>query len=162
MRILAIDQATSKVGVSLFVDDKLVDYGLYEFKGETSKRINQVNQLLMELIDEHTPNVVILEDIFKSGSIVAYRTLCELIGVLKNTLIDLDIPYYILPNKTWTSFLGVNGKREEQKDMVVKKMEQFYSIKLHNLNDVGDSIGIGHVAKILIKQGKLKISKEGE
>ena len=80
-RIVAIDNATEKVGVSVFDDDKLVFQKLYHYKGDTiSRMVDNRNFLENVVIDQWKPDLIVLEDIQYQNNILTFKTLAMLLG----------------------------------------------------------------------------------
>ena len=154
IRILAIDQATINCGWALFENKELIGHGVYcvNENYNVEQRISMVNQELIRMIKDYDPDAVYLEDIqlqdfsnqspYSKVGILTFKTLAELLGVLKNTLYNLRQTFYIIPSATWRSYVGVKGRsRSDKKKSGQLIVQQKYGFLVKN--DESDAILLG-------------------
>lgn len=147
MRILALDQASQTTGWSVWDGSKLVIYGKFTIdQPHMGDRLTAIRNHIKKLIDTHTPEKIIFEDIQLQTKTVnnvhTYRVLAEVIGMLETFLTDQKIPYEIMSSSTWKSVLSIKGKnRTEQKQSAQKWVVENYSMK--PTQDECDAICIG-------------------
>ena len=150
MKILALDQSSHITGYSIFDLDsgKLIHSGLFAppQNHPLPKRLEFIKRTICSLIKEHSIDKVILEDIqlqsSSNSNVITYKTLAEVIGVITETLQELNIPFELVHAASWRSELKIKGTvRKEQ-----KKNAQDY-VKLNYNKDVSedesDAICIG-------------------
>jgi len=141
--VLSLDQSTSCTAWSLYDNKKLIDYGERKFKNSNlNVRINDIKYLLEELVDKFKPDIICFEDIQNQRSVVVYKALAELLGVLLDYCIEIKKPYDIIHTKTWASFFKIKGvKREEKKINTIDYIKEQFGIDVSD--DIADAICIG-------------------
>ena len=149
MRILALDQASTTSGYSVFDEGKLETYGHFTFDNmSTGERLTHIRNRVLELVDSYNIDYVIFEDIFLSSTmgnnVNTLKVLAEVFGVLEETLTEMHIDYeYVLP-AVWRQplHLGTKGKtRPQQKKAAQEFVTNTYSVKC--TQDEADAICIG-------------------
>lgn len=161
-RILALDQATHISGWSLWDDDNLVKYGAFECKSRNAvERLSIIRMWLISLISNFKPDIVVLEDIqmqdfsaksnklYESKSnqigVTTYKSLAELLGVLKVQLFDTNIEFKVIPSGTWRKGVGVKGiHRADRKRSAQNLVKQWFDINV--TEDEADAICLGKYA----------------
>lgn len=146
-RILGFDQSSTISGWAIFDDDKLINYGKWEAKGERSTgRISSVKAWVAHMVEIHQPDLVVLEDIqlqkFDGGeAVLTYKKLAHLQGVLKNYLYENGIPYKVVPVATWRNYCNIKGKnRTERKKSAQLRVKDVYGVSV--TQDEADAICI--------------------
>ena len=163
-RVLAIDQASSTSGYSLFDGDQLIKYGKVTMHQATSvERVEGVKQWLINLIDNFKPDLVAIEDIhFQErpgetliAGIKTFKLLAQLQGVLINYLYNINMPYDIVNVAQWREFNQVKGKtRTDKKRSAQLVVKNTYDISV--TQDEADAICIGRfVANKFINKVKM-------
>lgn len=167
-RTLAIDQATMVTGFAIFDNKSLIKYGRASVSEHKSQpeRIAYMKKWLIDLIRTIHPDLIVFEDIqlqnFSNGrstfnkseeneiGIMTFKTLAELLGVLKNVAFEFGVEFKVIPSKTWKSVVGVTGaSRPDQKKSAQIRVLTFYSISVSQ--DEADAICIGKCATNDIK-----------
>lgn len=166
-RILALDAATGITGYAIYDNEKLINYGIYNSKKDedTEKRINDVKEWLLFMIDKWQPDFVGLENIqlqsFGQGQyqVELYRVLANLQGVLLNTLYNKNIDHDLVYPASWRNFcdVGDNKGRENKKKAAQEKVRQWYNVEC--TQDEADAICIG---KYFVNKQKQTKSSWGE
>ena len=168
-RIIAFDQSTTISGWAILDDGILIKSGTYTTHSATAvERIDEVRQWMLSMITMWNVDLVSLEDIFyheKSDTfkdenginILTYRTLAELLGVLKNTLFNLKCKYEVIHPATWREYCKVTGKyRADKKRSAQLKIKEWFDITVST--DEADAICIGKYAAALQKKNNTMLS----
>lgn len=151
MRILALDQSTAITGYAVFIDNNLKKSGIFKPSGELFERIHKTKEYIRELILDNDIDFVFIEDIQYQKNQKTYKILANLQGVIINLLIELDIPFEIIPPSSWKSFNKIKGrKREQQKRNTIEKVKEIYGREA--MEDEADAIMIGIYGLHVLKQ----------
>lgn len=150
--LLALDQSSQVSGWSIYdkVTGKLVDYGSFiENSQDFDTRLYHINKKVRNLIAANNVTEVYLEDIQLQGdgvqSVVVYKRLAEVIGVICCLCAELKIPHVVVSSATWRHTCGIKGKTRLDK----KRNAQIYVEQKHNIkvsDDIADAICIGEHA----------------
>ena len=147
MRLLALDQASRTSGYAVFDDDELITYGTFTYEDEDiGVRLYKIREKVRGLIDLHSIDYVVLEDIQMQGNVVnnvqTFKTLAEVFGVLYELITELDIDHDAVLSSSWKSTLGIKGRtRPEQKKNAQVWVMNTYGVKPSQ--DASDAICIG-------------------
>lgn len=146
MIVLALDQASQTSGFAIFNENKLVESGTFTFSGSLDKRLVKIRQKIETMVKQYGVTEIVLEDIqMEKGvgnNVVTYKALAEVIGVITELLVELKIPYQLIPASTWRSGLGIKGTQRA----VYKKNAQDYVARIYKKQvpeDEADAICIG-------------------
>lgn len=147
-RILALDQATYLTGWSIFSNDQLLKYGIFETQLEDEiERDITLKNWMISMIDNWKPDLVALEGIQyqQQVGVTTFETLARLQGILMSCLTELNIPYIICHTQVWRHHCGVKGKtRADKKKSMQLIVKNWFDISVSN--DCADAIGIGKYA----------------
>lgn len=155
-RIVAFDQATEKLGISVYDGGKLVHYDLFRFTGDLATRLVKIRSLIEDVvIPQWKPDFVVFEDIqYQGPNIMTFKTLSMLLGVCEVACRSKGVDYDLVLSKVWRSHVGVGGRsREEQKKAAVAKVHDLLGLYL--MEDVAEAILIGKFAASQKKSKKL-------
>ena len=147
MTVLSFDQSSTVTGYALFVDGKLDLYGKFSFDDkDVGIRLNKIRYQVFTLIQLHRPDHVVFEDIqFQdnvANSVVTFKVLAEVYGVISQLLTELEIPHSTVLAGTWKKTLGIGGRtRPEQKKNAQKHVKDIYNVDV--IQDIADAICIG-------------------
>jgi len=146
-RVIGIDNATKKMGVSIFDDGKLVYYTVLRFTGTLESRLTQIYNILKDyIIPKWEPDFIAFEDIQLQGN--EYRTfkaLAMLLGIMTTVTNDLGIKYDTVMSGVWRSHFSIQGKtRAIKKVNAIKKVKDMYDIETND--DAAEAILIGKYA----------------
>lgn len=151
MNILSVDQSTSSSGFAIFQGKNLIQSGIYKPKGELYNRIHQTKEYIRELINNNDIKYVFIEDIQYQRNQKTFKILANLQGVLVNLLVELDIPFEIVPPSRWKAWNQIEGKRrEQQKENAKRKCKEIFGREFHE--DEADAIMIGLYGLHVLKQ----------
>lgn len=158
-RIIAFDQATENMGMSMYEDGKLIYYDLFRFNdGLLINRLVKIQELLEKVvIPVWQPDFLIFEDIQQQGpNIVTYKILSMLLGICEVTAKKFNIEYDVVPSSVWRSTVGIVGRgtsRVQQKQFAIDKVKQLLGVIV--TDDVAEAILIGKYATTKKKNVKL-------
>lgn len=155
-RVVAIDNATENVGISVFDDGKLIFWHLYVYSGDTIERITQNNKFLKEIIiQKWQPDLIVFEDIQYQSNILTFKILAMLLGASIVATKSANIKYETVLSKVWRSHFIINGKtRIQQKTQAINKVKEMYNITVND--DVAEAILLGKYAVDCIREKKIK------
>jgi Holliday junction resolvasome RuvABC endonuclease subunit len=141
-RILALDNATEQMGLSIYDDGKLVYYDLLTFKGHFDDRITKISKIVNEImIKNWEPDYITFEDIQYQNNYQTYKKLAMLLGCLIVAAKSNNIGYEIVPPAQWRSYFQIVGKRDEIKRKAVKLVNEMFNINV--IDDIAEAILIG-------------------
>lgn len=122
MKILAFDQSTKITGWSFFESSRYVDSGVIDLhlsKDITEKRSEKMAVEICSLIENHKPDVVIIEEVAMQSNAKTLKLLARIQGVAIGFCAAHNIKLYILEPSKWRSALhycqGSGVKREALK-----------------------------------------------
>jgi Holliday junction resolvasome RuvABC endonuclease subunit len=142
-RILALDNATEKMGLSIYDNGKLVYYHLLTFSGNFDSRITKIFEVATKvMIANWQPDYIVMEDIQYQNNYQTYKKLAMLLGVLTVAAKSSKIDYRIIAPVQWRSHYQISGKREDIKAKAVKLVKTMYNIDV--IDDIAEAILIGH------------------
>lgn len=155
-RIVAIDNATEKVGISVFDSGKLVYWHLYQYSGETIERMVKNREFLENtIINSWQPDMIVFEDIQYQNNILTFKTLAMLLGSSLVATRAANIKYETVLSKVWRSHFMINGKtRIQQKVQAIKKVKEMYNLDVND--DVAEAILLGKYAADCLKKEQVK------
>jgi len=124
MRRVAFDQSTKVTGYSVFDEEKLVEYGVFDFskEKESKGRLTHMLHSVYDLICKQNPDIIIFEDVQLQGNPKALIALAQLQGCIIAISIMKHVPYCVLHPSTWRRIIGIEQyrvKREELKRSAV-------------------------------------------
>lgn len=147
-RIIAFDQSSENIGVSIYDNGVLTYYDWYKISGKLDTRLAKWFTFLNnKVIPEWKPDYLVFEDIQyqKDSGVVTFKTLAEVLGIACMTAELNNIPHTKILNKTWQAEFSIAGSnRVAQKKNVVERVRQYFNIEV--TDDVGDAILIGRYA----------------
>lgn len=153
-RVVAIDNATANVGVSIFDDDKLVYYHLYHYDGDTITRMVNNRRFIEEVvIAQWQPDLIVLEDIQYQNNISTFKTLAMLLGSSLVSCAAKKTHTELVLSKVWRAHFMINGRgRIEEKKQAIDKVKLMYQINV--TDDVAEAILLGKYAvdKLRVKE----------
>ena len=156
-RIVAIDNATEKVGISVFDDGKLIYWHLFTYSGETIDRIVKNRQFLENtIIKEWQPDFIIVEDIQYQNNILTFKTLAMLLGSTLAAIRANKIKYETVLSKVWRSHFTIGGvTRVQQKMAAIQLIKKMYGIDVND--DIAEAILLGKYAVDCLSRGTSKL-----
>lgn len=156
-RIIAVDNATENMGVSIFDNGKLVFYHLFHIQGDTITRLLKNRNLIEQVfIKQWSPDLMVFEDIqYQPPNILTFKVLSMLFG---NSLVACranDVNFETVLSKVWRAHFMCNAKnRSEQKKQSIAKVKEMYDINVND--DVAEAILLGKYAVDSLKRTEIK------
>lgn len=144
MKILALDQASSKTGYALFIDNELKSYGMIR----PSKKLSNDNKISMlirlsEFIKKENPDLILIEDVYmKKGprfNVHTHKILSNVQGMIIYFCVLNNFKYEIIHPTTWKTGLIGNGKLSKEDTQIYLKNKYNKTFK----EDEADAIAIG-------------------
>lgn len=129
--VLAIDQATNTSAYAVNKGGKILDYGKFEAGKSSEKphpKIRRLQKKIERLVKKHNPDIIYLEDVFKKGSVVGFKTMAGCLYVCIDTCIRLKVPYKVIAAGTWRNGIISATKRVEQKKEAITKAKELLGI----------------------------------
>ena len=136
MKILGLDASTRATGYGLIQDGELVNHGvidLHNSKMPVEERIREMSVRLHDLINELSPNVIYVEEMWSKLNVQVTKSLSYIIGSVIGfgTISNIDVNL-ILP-ASWRSYIGLElgkKKREELKTEAVQFVKNKYGFEV--------------------------------
>lgn len=147
MKILALDVSSISTGVCVFNNGKLIKSSCELIKPPPRKtygeRLNTFEKALRGIIAKHSPDYVVLEDIFRSRNIKTFKVLAMWRGVAINTVYDtLGLDCIGLMASEARALIEVKNDKLVVFNHIVKKYKlKDYDFDTHN--DLTDAIALG-------------------
>lgn len=141
-RIVALDNSTQKVGLSIFDDEELVYYILLSFKGDFENRLLQIHNYIEEIIIEQwDPDLLAFEDVQFQSNYATYKKLSMLLGILTIIGMKYGIDIKVVSSNTWRSHFQITGERKQAKEKAINIVKKMYNIEVND--DVAEAILLG-------------------
>lgn len=158
MVVLGLDLSSKKSGHSLFVDNKLIEYGLWENDDKNWRtRIIYMASELDNYIKTHKIDRVIIEDVpLATANPQTLKILSALQGSIMAICVANNLEAEFVSVSDWRSKLGLfNGtrkgtQREEMKKSSIEYANKTFGLDLiwksksskYNQDDIADSINV--------------------
>lgn len=144
-RIIALDQSSTKTGISVFDNGKLVYYHLVEVTGTFPVRLKKLYQFIRKtVITEWQPNYLVFEDIYQDN-VLTFKMLAMVLGICILAAEETGIEHTEIMNKVWQKEYNIGGSnRVAQKRNVVARVKEYYNLDV--TDDVADAILLGKYA----------------
>lgn len=146
-RIVAIDQASHKLGVSVFDNGRLVYYHYVQAEGVLDIRLVKIYRFLVEtIIKQWQADYLVFEGVqYQNNNAETHKILSMVLGVCILAAEQYKIEHSTILNKVWQSEFNIPGAtREVQKANVIKKVKEMYNIDV--VDDIADAILLGKYA----------------
>lgn len=148
-RVLGLDQATHITGFSIYTDNVLTKFGIFNSVGNTETERNHMTKMwLCSMIENWGIDLIGIEGLqlqqnaSRNIGVTTFETLARLQGILMEAAYENKVEFIICPTNTWRAHCGVKGQTREAK----KKSMQQLAREWHSVNaseDEADAIGIG-------------------
>lgn len=153
-RIVAIDNATKHVGISVFDNGKLVHYELKTLCGDEQIERMLNNRVFIRdvIIKKWKPDLIVIEDIQSQKNILTFKSLSMLLGSTLTLLKEHRINYELVLSSKWRAHFMIKGERVADKAQAIDKVMQMYGIVV--TDDVAEAILLGKYAVDVININK--------
>lgn len=142
-RVIALDNATQNMGVSIFDDGELVYFTLLKFNGtDFDKRMVRIRDVVVDvIIEEWQPDHLVFEDIQYQNNYNTYKKLAMLLGMLTVEANSREIPNALVPPVTWRSHFQISGNRTAVKNKAINLIAEMYNKIV--IDDIAEAILLG-------------------
>ena len=146
MKIIGLDLSTKCSGWSVFSDEKLLSHGVINLSKnkDMDLRTKQMMIAVGDLIQEESPDYVVVEDSFSNGNVQVTKDLAYIIGsVLYQCERNKIKANKVLPS-SWRRLVGISQskkKRSELKEEAIKMVKDLYHFD--PIEDEAEAILIG-------------------
>ena len=135
MKIMSLDQSTTRSGFSVFVDGQYVKSGLIDKhkNKDLNSRFKEMYEGIHEVIETENPDIVVIEDTqMQGGNGATYKVLCQLQGAIMGMCYAMNIGFVVVTPSQWRSALGFKQgpkvKREELKKQSIEFAKKEFGI----------------------------------
>lgn len=156
-RIIGLDNATYRMGISLFENGKLIYYDLLTFVDDNHiKRLNEIRDLFEnKILKEWEPDFVQMEEIQLQRSHATYEVLTKLVGTIEMACDRFDIACNKVRASEWRSTLNINSRdRATDKKKAIELVKTMYGINVND--DIAEAILIGRYRSIIDQKKQVK------
>jgi len=143
-RIIGIDNATQKFGVSIFENGNLIYYNVLTFEGDLIDRLNGIWNMINDvIIPMWEPDYIQFEDVqLQDVAFKIYNPLNALTFLIEMSCKRFGLPCEKTRSNIWRSHFLINGGgRPAEKAKAIKKVQNMYQINVSD--DVAEAILIG-------------------
>lgn len=158
IKILSIDQSSVKTGYAIYKDNQLIDYNIIDLSKQKDLeiRFHTMCNELHKLIQDNSPDYVVLEDVALQSNPSTLTTLARIQGAIIQSLLIYKIPYSIYKPSSWRKVLCFNQGRGIARKELKKQAIQYVKDKfnIETKEDTCEAICIGQA---YIKQNNKNI-----
>ena len=151
MKVLALDQSTTKSGYSYFVDGQYVDSGMIDkskSKLSTYERSFEMARDLWKVIRHYKPECLVIEDVQNQSNTNTVIILSRLQGMIIGYAEAHKVQTYILLPSQWRKALGYSQgpkvKRAELKQQSLDYVKEKFNLEV--CEDQAEAIAINDAA----------------
>lgn len=151
MIILGIDPGTTRIGYALLnkkenTDVSLITYGCLELKNKKQvERLAEISRLISDLIAEHHPMVLAIEQLFFTKNAKTALSVAEARGVIINAAASLNLEVFeFTPLQVKAAVTGYGKAEKKQVQKMVCLLLNLE--KIPRPDDASDAIAIGLTA----------------
>lgn len=143
-RIVALDQASNMIGVSVWDNGNLVYARRVQLHGDLEVRYVQLyNFLVKDIIYQWKPDELVFEDIQYQNNAMTHKILGGVLGICMLAAAQYKIPHTEVLNKVWQSDFNIKGRsRQEQKNNTIAAVKRLFNVVTND--DIADSILLGY------------------
>lgn len=153
-RVIALDNSTQKIGLSVFDDEELVYYILLNFTGTSyEERLLKISNFLEDIIiEEWDPDFLVFEDVQFQSNYATYKKLSMLLGILTVVSMKYGIDTEIVSSNTWRTNYQISKERQKAKEQAIGMVKKMYNVNVND--DVAEAILLGRYMSEQIKVNK--------
>lgn len=127
MKVMSLDQSTTRSGFCIYIDGKYDHSGLidkHENKNASS-RFKEMYEGIHEVIEREKPDVVVIEDTqATAGNMGIYKTLCQLQGAIMGMCYAMGIEFKVIAVTAWRAVLGYKqGPKVKRAELKKQSLE---------------------------------------
>lgn len=149
VKVLSLDTSTKMTGWGLFIDGKYNNCGLIDLsdmKETAEERIPVMISEIEDIINEISPDIIIVETTAVARNVSAQRYLTMLLGMVWHICIKNEIEFQSVRPTEWRSWVSSEkkgNKREELKAWSMNTVNRLLGF-IPESDDVSDAILIGY------------------
>jgi len=153
MRIIGIDPGSHRIGFSILERDaklrsksRIVEYGTIEIPPGTKspENLQILRDRLLQILQNHSPQIACVEDIFYAKNMKTAKTVTESRGVILLLLADQGLKI-LQPSATQIK-KGVTGSGSANKKDISRALQIIFALdSIDGLDDSWDAIAAGFV-----------------
>lgn len=157
LKILAIDQGSSKCGWAYLEDGEVHSSGVFKLKGkDRMERYRQLLGLLTDMVCDYAIDYMAIEDVFMKRSGFSNPKTSKIMGETRGIIASVGLLYGMdiidINPAELTKFLGINTRKDDKKKVTQNYVEKI--IGEAPAEDQADAVLIG-----LITHNRLKHEK---
>ena len=157
MKILAIDQGSSKCGWAQLNNGDVTSSGVFKLKGkDRMERYKQLLGLLTDMVCDDNLDVLAIEDVFMKRSGFSNPRTSKIMGETRGIITSVGLLYNMqivdINPAELTGYLGINTRKQDKKKVTQEYVKNL--IGEEPTEDQADAVVIG-----LITHNKLKHEK---
>jgi len=131
--IMGIDQSLTETGFCIIEKGKIIEQGIIKPKTSGVKRLQEIRNKLLTIIDKYKPTIIALEDYaYGTRNSRATFSMGELGGVLKLAFLDKNQNYCIIQPALLKKY--VCGKGNAKKEQMLLQAYKKFGIEFQNNN----------------------------
>lgn len=151
---IALDISSSSTGFAIYGNEKLIESGVFQPKGETAKeRFPEMSGYIIDILQKWKPRKIIVEGFYFAKSFASIEYLIKLHGVVECWAARKYISFCVLQPTVWRKALGFptdKGKigRKKRKEAAILFAENILG-RSPSCDDEADAICIGYADWIM-------------
>ncbi len=158
VRIIGVDASTSRTGLSLFEDGKLVKYEVIDLTHikHADVRIPQMMVGIADILQHWNGDCLFVEDSWSSANVEVTKMLSNVIGAMMYVCESTGCGFNKFRPSEWRKIVGLpmgKKKRAELKAEAVQYVKETYGIDVKD--DEAEAICIGEAASIVTENGEI-------
>ena len=150
MKILSLDQALQTTGYCIWEDNKPIKWGTFKTTNTfpIDKRLRQIWDFLDDISKIYDFTLIAFEDCQQQQNAQTYHKLSMVKAIILLWCNINNKIFAIYSPSSWRNLCGggYGRKREEQKEIAINKVKEWYNIDANS--DICDAINIGRAAII--------------
>lgn len=152
MKYLGLDLSTVSTGYSVFNDSKLVEYGkIVSILTDTMERIMEITGRLAKIVEQHKPDVIVIEDVFYGSNYLTTKMLNRLAGAVWHMLYESKFYINEYQNQKITFAMPTDARKcfgllpKSTKINVINAVNARFQLNLTTKDDdVADGVVLGY------------------
>lgn len=160
MKILAIDQGSTKCGWAFLIDGEVQQSGVWRLKGVDRKaRYGMLIETLNNMIADEAINYMAIEDVFLKRSGFSNPKTLKIMGETRGIITAVGLMYNLeiqdINPSDITKFLGINTRAQNKKEVTRIYVADLMGVKLEDVSeDEADAVILGLIAYNTIRYAK--------
>ena len=156
MKVLGFDVSSVSTGYSVINNGKLLKSSIGLITPSPKKPYGERLQIfeseIKQIIQKHSPDIVVIEDVFRGRNAKTYKVLCMFRGVAIKAVFDIigKDPISIMASEA-RSLVGSKIKKEDAFEFITKKFKLDFEFERDN--DKADSIVLALAGYTMEKNG---------